>query len=248
MSTTHKSNEESVNLALLIASPFGLRGPLNDARLMEGWPPVTYERLEEHLECLREQGQLEGETCVNGNPHAVRLAAAATAELAFEYMDETGQYVGVLTKQLVAVLRDLAAQSVSWRTALFRVRELVNSEFPQSIRMLKALPSAFSSRQRSAMLCHTLALAEASGVRWCWEGRAEQKDSVRSLAIFLSVNTTSHLDLANSPCLNEKPQHGGLPTLQYSNQENPTAREKDSAENHHVRALPFACLAYAAAG
>ncbi|KAK8165817.1 hypothetical protein BC567DRAFT_232091 [Phyllosticta citribraziliensis] len=31
----------------------------------------------------------------------------------------------------MGVLRDPAAQSVSWRTALFRVRELVNAEFPQ---------------------------------------------------------------------------------------------------------------------
>ncbi|KAK8165821.1 hypothetical protein BC567DRAFT_17434 [Phyllosticta citribraziliensis] len=55
---------------------------------------------------------------------------------------------------------------------------------------------------------------------------------------FLAVNTTSpHLDLTNSPCLNEKPQHGSPPTLQYSNQENPTARENHRAENHRVRAL-----------
>ncbi|KAK8430190.1 hypothetical protein IWX49DRAFT_621188 [Phyllosticta citricarpa] len=245
MAATHKFSEDSIKLALLIASTFDSKGLLNDARLMEGhgglvkpppdrdtlrdengleirreykflvhydgeWsshkfngimdiqiahllsrttdqthnitvildcsdsgrmaqdplhpnakpkglPVVTYERLQEHLERLREEGQLEGETYTNGSSHAVHLAAAAAAESAYKSMDEEGKFVGILTKQLVAVLQDPAAQSVLWRTTLFRFCELVNFfNFHSSILMLRALPNAFSSRLRSAMLCLTL--------------------------------------------------------------------------------------------
>lgn len=106
------------------------RDPYHPHATPKAIPSISHPALRAHVEKLQEAGQLQGETYWNGNPFAVRVAAAATAETAWEYEDEEGLLVGALTKALVAALQESPVQDVSWRTTLFRVRELVNSEFP----------------------------------------------------------------------------------------------------------------------
>ncbi|KAF3491640.1 uncharacterized protein GIQ15_01157 [Arthroderma uncinatum] len=72
------------------------------------------------------------EEYIEGNPHAVRIAAAATTETAWEYEDSSGYWTGALTNALVRVFKETKdhSNSVSWRTTVLRVRELVNAMFP----------------------------------------------------------------------------------------------------------------------
>ncbi|KAJ5089541.1 hypothetical protein N7532_008225 [Penicillium argentinense] len=69
---------------------------------------------------------------VEGNPHAVRIAAAATAETVWEYEYSDGKWTGALSDALIRVLGEAKghSNSVSWRTTVLRVRELVNAKFP----------------------------------------------------------------------------------------------------------------------
>jgi hypothetical protein len=84
-----------------------------------------------HVKRLRRKGRLTGDTFVEGNPHAVRIAAAATSETAWGYEGLQGQPIGVLTEALVAAMDKAIGQRLSWRTLLLGVCEFVNREFPQ---------------------------------------------------------------------------------------------------------------------
>lgn len=86
--------------------------------------------LSEHEDKLRRNGLLEGATFVEGNPHAVRIAAAATGETAWEFSDEQNQSVGAFTKAFTAVLGQAVTQGITWRSTMFRICEIVTSEFP----------------------------------------------------------------------------------------------------------------------
>ena len=87
--------------------------------------------LREHEQRLRREGQLTGDTSVEGNEHAVRIAAAATTESAWEYLNSQEEPVGVLTEALVAAMEKAHGQRLSWRTIMLGVCEFVNREFPQ---------------------------------------------------------------------------------------------------------------------
>lgn len=108
------------------------RDPAHPNAVRKSLPAVAHWQLRAHVQPLHDQGQLRGQTHVNGNPHAVRVAAAATTETAWEYPDQTSSLsqVGALTSALVRALQESPVQDVSWRTTMLRVRELVNSEFP----------------------------------------------------------------------------------------------------------------------
>lgn len=84
-----------------------------------------------HVERLRGEGRFTGDTFIEGNPHAVRIAAAATSETAWGYQGLQGQPIGVLTEALVAAMDKAIGQRLSWRTLLLGVCEFVNREFPQ---------------------------------------------------------------------------------------------------------------------
>ncbi|KAI9035714.1 uncharacterized protein KD926_002965 [Aspergillus affinis] len=52
---------------------------------------------------MQGQGQLEGQTFLTGNPHAVRIVATAPSESAWEYMNPRGEWCGTYTEALVKV-------------------------------------------------------------------------------------------------------------------------------------------------
>ncbi|KAH6708989.1 caspase domain-containing protein, partial [Leptodontidium sp. MPI-SDFR-AT-0119] len=93
-------------------------------------PTLLHFDIETHIERLKKTGKLQGETFLEGNPYAVRLAAAATTEAAWEYKTVEGQYVGAFTEALAAAIKEAEGKDVSWRTLLGRVCEQVNSIFP----------------------------------------------------------------------------------------------------------------------
>lgn len=84
-----------------------------------------------HVERLRREGRLTGDTFIEGNPHAVRIAAAATSETAWGYQGLQDQPIGVLTEALATAMDKVIGQRLSWRTLLLGVCEFVNRQFPQ---------------------------------------------------------------------------------------------------------------------
>ncbi|RKK67354.1 hypothetical protein BFJ69_g14562 [Fusarium oxysporum] len=91
---------------------------------------VQHHDLVKWVETLKQKGYLDGETAVEGNQDAVRIAASATRETAWEYF-KNGQWGGIMTEALVRAMEETKGQEISWRTLLIRVRELVHGEFPQ---------------------------------------------------------------------------------------------------------------------
>jgi hypothetical protein len=92
---------------------------------------VYHHDISKYIEQCRNQGRLLKETHLEGNPHAVRITAAATTESAFEYTNPAGKVYGAMTEILTSAIREGYGQEVSWRTTLMRVRESVNVNFPQ---------------------------------------------------------------------------------------------------------------------
>lgn len=102
----------------------------------EAWPrnlPEVkhHDVLLKHVERLRSEGRLVGDSFLEGNPHAVRIAAAATSETAWSYKGLQGQPIGALTEALASAMDKAIGQQLSWRTLLLGVCEFVNREFPQ---------------------------------------------------------------------------------------------------------------------
>lgn len=90
-----------------------------------------HQHIGEYVKSLREMGELEGETFLEGNPDAVRIVASNTSESAFEYKPASGPWIGAFTEALAQALEDADGQEVSWGTILNRVGQLVNIRFPQ---------------------------------------------------------------------------------------------------------------------
>jgi Caspase domain len=93
-------------------------------------PRTLHYDISAHIQRLRDQGVLLGDTFVEGNPYAVRLVAAATRETAWEYENAEGRSTGAFTEALASVLDVAWGKKISWRTALLQVCELVNVAFP----------------------------------------------------------------------------------------------------------------------
>lgn len=93
-------------------------------------PRVQKFNLSRFEQKLREAGRLEGDTFAEGNPHAVRIAAAGTAESAWEYENDQGLHIGAFTEALVNTIDQAASQDITWRSIMFRVHDMVTSEFP----------------------------------------------------------------------------------------------------------------------
>jgi len=92
---------------------------------------VYHHDISKYIDQCRSQGRLLGETHLEGNPHAVRITAAATTESAFEYRNSAGKVYGAMTEILASAIREEYGRDVSWRMTLMRVRESVNVNFPQ---------------------------------------------------------------------------------------------------------------------
>lgn len=91
---------------------------------------VQHQDIAKWIEILKQKGYLDGETAIEGNQHAVRIAASATRETAWEYFKD-GQWGGIMTEALVRALEETEDREISWRTLLIRVGELVHVDFPQ---------------------------------------------------------------------------------------------------------------------
>jgi hypothetical protein len=64
-----------------------------------------------------------------GNPHAVRVVACGQSEAAFESPDAAGEYHGVFTDELIAVLTQVGTAPVSWATIIGAIRTRVLRRF-----------------------------------------------------------------------------------------------------------------------
>ncbi|KAJ5160581.1 Peptidase C14 caspase catalytic [Penicillium canariense] len=94
-------------------------------------PTNRHHDIAQHIKSLRQQGFLRDRNTPEGNPHAVRIAAAAPWESAYEYENDYGERVGALTEALVRVIEETKDDHISWKTVMFRVQELVNISFAQ---------------------------------------------------------------------------------------------------------------------
>lgn len=114
------------------------RNPFHDDAVPRNLPEVQHADISRYIAHLRATQQLPTEAGpdIEGNRHAVRIAAAASTETAWEH-GRDGQCAGTLTRVLAKALQEAwentkeSGQLVSWRTILLRVREIVNVDFPQ---------------------------------------------------------------------------------------------------------------------
>ncbi|KAL4744816.1 hypothetical protein BDW72DRAFT_199232 [Aspergillus terricola var. indicus] len=93
---------------------------------------VPYEEVAEIYERIVQETQEHYPhlTSVEGNPHAVRIVAAADSEAAFEYDEGDGQVVGAFTKALIENLESALKAKTTWKQTILRVSELVSTQFP----------------------------------------------------------------------------------------------------------------------
>ncbi|KAJ5210189.1 Peptidase C14 caspase catalytic [Penicillium cf. griseofulvum] len=94
-------------------------------------PTTIYHDIARHIQSLQDKGLLRERTQMGDNPHAVRIAAAAPWESAYEYENDSGMQLGALTEALIRVIEEADDDHISWRTVMLRVQELVNMSFPQ---------------------------------------------------------------------------------------------------------------------
>lgn len=77
---------------------------------------------------LRQQRRLT-EDQLDTNPHAVRIAAAASNETAWEYHGDSHNYMGLLTRNLAKAIMK-PSDKRSWRDVMLEVAVLVEQDFP----------------------------------------------------------------------------------------------------------------------
>ncbi|KAF4814383.1 Metacaspase-1 [Colletotrichum siamense] len=80
------------------------------------------------LDKLRKNGRL-AEDDLDTNPYAVRIAAAATDETAWEYHKDGHTYMGLLTKSLAKAITK-PGDNRSWRDIMLEVAVLVEQDYP----------------------------------------------------------------------------------------------------------------------
>ncbi|KAI4597538.1 hypothetical protein KJ359_004240 [Pestalotiopsis sp. 9143b] len=105
-----------------------------DDAMPRNLPEVEHAAIAKHIARLRAEGQIPKEALhIEDNKYAVRIAAAASKETAWEYRAQSGQWIGRMTQALSSALREAwqSENKISWRTTLLRVRELVNIDFSQ---------------------------------------------------------------------------------------------------------------------
>lgn len=126
------TTEKTRNVTLILDCCFSgrmVRRRSHDVKFVSKYRPTTDKHsIRKHAKRLRLDEKLRGERFVEGNPHAVLIAATAPNETAFEYRNPQGQTVGILTDTLADAMNKTFDKDVSWRTTLLRVREIVQSK------------------------------------------------------------------------------------------------------------------------
>lgn len=90
-------------------------------------PRTWFVGIASHLKQLSDQGITTNGFDVESNPFAVRLVAAGPHESAYEYTNDNGERIGLLTESFLIALDEAEGQKVSWRSFGTRVRERVLS-------------------------------------------------------------------------------------------------------------------------
>lgn len=128
----HDTTERTRNVTLILDCCFSghmVRGESHGIRLVSKCRSTTEKyNIRRHAKGLRLDEMHRGELLVEGNPNAVRIAAAASTELAYEYENQQSQTVGILTDTLAEALNETFDQDISWRTTLLRVCEIVRTK------------------------------------------------------------------------------------------------------------------------
>lgn len=126
------TTEKTGNVTLILDCCFSgrmVRGPSHGIRLVSKYRSTSEKRnIRKHAKGLRLDEKLQGELLVQGNPNAVRIAAAADTETAYECQNGQRQTVGILTDTLADALHETFGQDTSWRTTLLRVCEIVRTK------------------------------------------------------------------------------------------------------------------------
>lgn len=125
------TTERTRNVTLILDCCFSghmIRGPSHGIRLVSKYrsTPEKY-NIRKHAKGLRLDERLPGELLVERNQNAVRIAAAASTESAYEYENQQRQIVGILTDTLAEALEETFDRDISWRTTLLRVCEIVRT-------------------------------------------------------------------------------------------------------------------------
>lgn len=94
-------------------------------------PAVPHMVVRRHVEGVYRTGAATPVPHLESNPHAVRLAACAADEAAYEYTNAQGLRTGLLTDAFLEVLGEAHELRVSWGQAGRRVRERVLARCPQ---------------------------------------------------------------------------------------------------------------------
>lgn len=127
--TTEKTRNVTMILDCCFSSRM-VRGPGHGIKLVSKyWPTTKNYNIAKHVKGLRLDEKFQRNLLVEGNPDAVRIAAAATTEKAYEYVNQQGQIVGLLTDTLTGAINETIGKEVSWRTTLLRVCEIVHTKF-----------------------------------------------------------------------------------------------------------------------
>ncbi|KAK8255726.1 caspase domain-containing protein [Phyllosticta capitalensis] len=137
------------------------RHPSQNDAVPRNLPRVQFAAISQHIDRLRttEGWSVREQLDVEGNRYAVRIAAAANSEIAWEH-GNTGQRVGVFTQALAKVLQEAweNRNQCSWRTTLLRVREVVNLDFPLQNPNVEGLDTrllfSLAEVERSALVLH----------------------------------------------------------------------------------------------
>jgi hypothetical protein len=112
------------------------RDPVHAEAVRRQVRQVPFAAVSKYIDSITDEGVLRTGPRLDpdGNQFAVRVAASADTESAWEYQGFDGKMVGSMTQALCKVMNEALAEGsepVTWRTMLQRVRELVKVDFPQ---------------------------------------------------------------------------------------------------------------------
>lgn len=124
------TTEKTCNVTIILDCCFSGRMVRHGIRLVSKYRPTTEKHnIRRHVKGLRLDEKLQREQFVEGNPYAVRIAAAAPTEEAYEYENRQGKIVGLFTDILADEMDKTSDKDISWRTTLLHVCDIVLAEF-----------------------------------------------------------------------------------------------------------------------
>jgi hypothetical protein len=127
---TEKTRNATIILDCCFAGSMARDPGLADTAVPKGVSSIPYADIVNHVSGLRDRGRSQQDGYVDENPFAVRIAAAAASETAWEYQNAQGEWCGAMTEALERVVTASKGHHITWRTLLLRVSEMVNVQFP----------------------------------------------------------------------------------------------------------------------